>query len=90
MTVGSTLGGFAAHADWDGWLLLTAALAACWVAAIATAASLFSPRPRDGHEVRSAAGTAAMLATRPQVLHGVSHPVSATRDHPTQENTGNG
>jgi hypothetical protein len=90
MTVGSTLGGFTAHADWDGWLLLTGALVVCWVAAIATAASLFSSRPRDEHEIRSAHGPAAMLAAGPRAESGARHGASATRDHTTQENTGNG
>ncbi|ART70641.1 hypothetical protein BTO20_20745 [Mycobacterium dioxanotrophicus] len=87
MSVGSTLGGFV-DADWDGWLLLTAALVVCWVVAIATAASLFSPRRRGGHEVRSTPVIAAMLTPGPRVRAGVDR-VSATSDHTTQENPSN-
>ncbi|MBP2452369.1 Uncharacterised protein [Mycobacteroides abscessus subsp. massiliense] len=89
MSVGSTVGGFVAGADWDVWLLLTAALVVCWVVAIATAASLFSPRSRDGHEVRPAPVIAAMLTPGPRVRAGVHHRASATSDHTKQENPGN-
>lgn len=89
MSVGSTLGGLVADADWDGWLLLTAALVVCWIVAIATAASLFSPRSRDGHEVRPTPVIATMLAPGPRVRAGAQHRASATSDHTTQENPGN-